>query len=138
MAGRRECPPFEVAPFVRRTSAEDLVERKAIRMLAGVVQPQRLRVPAFDQRRFAFRQRDGATVGALDCRVAADMVGVAVRVDDFRQRVVTQPARRTQQRQSQRRVAHVAGVDQYMTIWTPEHDVVRREPVADEDVNLCR
>ena len=130
--------PFQSAPHVRLTRPDDFVVAEAVGALVAVAEQQGHLVPAVDQRRLGFRQRDRASVMRLDRRVAADVVAVAVRVDQSRQRLVADPRGRREQRQRQRRVAHVAGVDQHVSITALEQHVVRRKPVADEDVHLRR
>ena len=114
------------------------VDAEAIGALVAVVVEQRLAVPALDQRRLALRHRDRTFVQLREPGVAADMIGVTVRVDDPGEGLVAQSARRLEECQRQRRVADVSGVDQHVAVAAAQDDVVRREPVADEDMELRR
>ena len=66
------------------------------------------------------------------------MVRMAMRVDEPRERFVADAALGREQRQREPLVPDVAGVDQHMPVAAFQHDVVRGQPVADEDVQLRR
>ena len=86
----------------------------------------------------AFGHGDRASVRARNGRVAAHVIGMAMGVDDVRERLVAEPARRREQRKRQRRVADVSRVDQHVAVVAFQQHVVRRQPVANEDVKLRR
>ena len=61
-----------------------------------------------------------------------------MRVDQSRERRVAETLPGRQQRESQGCVARVAGVDQDVAVAALEQHLVRREPVANEDMDLRR
>ena len=130
--------PLEIAPDVRRARREHAIGDEALDAMVAVVVQQRLAIPALDERRFGRGHGNRAIVLARDRRVAADVIGVAMGVDEQRQRIIAESARARQQREGQRRVATIARVDQHVPVATLQKDVVRRQPVADEDVQLRR
>ena len=136
MPRRRQRLPFEITPDISGAGMQDFVRVEAVCRLVGVVEQQRLRVPARNQRHLALGHRDGTAIGALHGRVAAHVVGVAMRVDHSRERLVANAARRAKKRERERRVPHVPGVDQHMAVAAFQQHVVRGEPVADEDMQL--
>jgi hypothetical protein len=85
MAGCGESFPFEVSPNVRRIGDKLAIDAEPIDPVVAVVVEQRLAVPAFDERRFGCGNRDRAAVLSGDRRVPADVVGVAMGVDDERE-----------------------------------------------------
>src|SRR5215471_19720530 len=63
---------------------------------------------------------------------------MAVRIDQLCQGLGANALRRRNQRERERRMAGETRIDQDMAVAALEQDVVRRQPVADEDVELRR
>src|SRR5437868_12056725 len=61
-----------------------------------------------------------------------------MRIDDFRQHRAVQALTRSEQRERERDVLHVSGIDYNGVGAAFQKNVVRRHPVANEDVHLRR
>ena len=128
--------PFEVTPDACVSRRDDLVAGKAICALIAVVEQQRLLVPHGDERRFSDRQRNVTAVARLDGAVAAHMIAVAMRVNEPGKRRIADALRRCQECERERRMAYIPRVDQHVAVAALEQNIVRRQPVANEDVEL--
>ncbi len=73
--------PVEPAHPQRVAIAKGVVVAEALGALVGDREDQRLLVPVIDERRLAFRNARSAAVFLLDGRIAAHMIGMAVRID---------------------------------------------------------
>ena len=136
MTGRGERAPFQIAPDVRFSGHDDFVVVKPLRAMVAIAEQKRFLVPGIDQRRLSRRQHHRTAKARVDGRVAAHVVAVAVGVDEFCQRRTVEPLRRREQRQRHWHVPDVPGVDQDISTSSLEQYVVRRQPVADEDMQL--
>src|SRR5262249_15438652 len=77
---RRDGLPFEIAPDMRLSRGDDLVDRESVRALIAIAQQQLLLIPRRNQRRVALRQDDGTAIARLDRPVASYVIAMAVRV----------------------------------------------------------
>jgi hypothetical protein len=126
------------APDVRRAGLQDFVDVESLGPLVRVIEQQRPLVPCGDQRRLAGGYGDRAAVGAFQCGIAAHMVGMAMRIHELRKRRAVESHPRRDERQRERRVLAITGVDHDAALAAFQHDLIGRKPVAHEDVHLRR
>src|SRR5882762_3170174 len=85
VSGRGDHLPVEPAHPQRVAIAKAVVVAEALGALVGDREDEGLLVPVIDERRLAFRNARAAAVFLLDGRIAAQMIGMAVRIDQARE-----------------------------------------------------
>ena len=137
MAARRDDTPVATAQHDAFARGERRVEHEARTLLARRAEAQPALVPGNHRRGLARRNRDRGAEVLLQVRVATAVIRMQMRVDDARESAAADHTRN--QRARLRGMRDVAGVDDARRLGrVEEHDVVRRQPAALEDVQRGR